>query len=151
YRVWLPLHPSSAPANLLLDGHESRSRHGNVMGSIVDDDTTTFVVTFDNKPATEDWYAVKLDSPVQVSRVVFEHGKVFHDGGWFDSSAGKPRIQAQQVKEGPWETVGELSDYPATTAIDPAGLHDGARFSAQLAKPVAAIGLRVVGKPACGD
>jgi DUF1680 family protein len=151
YRVWLPVHPSSEPANLLLDGHESRSRHGNVTGSIVDDDTATFVVTFDNKPSSEDWYAVKLDSPAGLGRVVFAHGKAFHDGGWFDASAGKPRIQAQQVKDGPWETIGELSDYPATTATDSAGLQDGARFSAQLTRPITAIALRVVGKPACGD
>jgi DUF1680 family protein len=151
YRVWLPVHPSSEPANFLLDGHESRSRHGNVTGSIVDDDTATFVVTFDNKPANEDWYAVTLDSPVQVNRMVFAHGKSFHDGGWFDTSAGKPRIQAQQVKDGPWETIAELSDYPATTATEPTGLQDGARFSTQLAKPVTAIAVRVVGKPACGD
>jgi hypothetical protein len=117
----------------------------------VDDDTATFVVTFENKPAAEDWYAVKLDSPVQIGRVTFAHGKTFHDGGWFDSSGGKPRIQAQQVKDGPWETIGELSNYPATTATDSAGIQEGARFSAQLAKPITAVGLRVVGKPACGD
>jgi DUF1680 family protein len=151
YRVWLPVHPSSEPANLLLDGQESRSRHGNITGSIVDDDTATFVVTFDNKTMAEDWYAVKLDIPVQVSRVVFEHGKVFHDGGWFDTSGGKPRIQAQQTKDGLWETIGELSNYPATTGTDSAGLQEGARFSAQLAKPVTALAIRVVGKPACGD
>jgi DUF1680 family protein len=151
YRVWLPLHTSSEPANLLIDGQESRSRRGNVTGSIVDDDTATFVVTFDNKPATEDWYAVKLENPVQVGRVVFAHGKTFHDGGWFDTSAGKPHVQAQQVKDGPWQTVGELSDYPATTATDSAGLSEGARFTAKLAEPITVIGVRVLGKPASGD
>jgi hypothetical protein len=76
---------------------------------------------------------------------------VFHDGGWFDTSGGKPRIQAQQTKDGLWETIGELSNYPATTGTDSAGLQEGARFSAQLAKPVTALAIRVVGKPACGD
>jgi hypothetical protein len=151
YRVWLPLHTSSEPANLLIDGQESRSRRGNVTGSIVDDDTTTFVVTFDNKPATEDWYAVKLESPAQVGRVVFAHGKTFHDGGWFDASAGKPRVQAQKVKDGPWETIGELDGYPSTTATDSAGLEEGARFTVQPPEPVTVIALRVIGKPACGD
>ena len=151
YKIWLPLHTASEPANLLLDGHESRSRQGNVVGSIVDDDTASFVVTFDGKPASEDWFAVKLDTPANIGRVVFAHGNSFHDGGWFDASAGKPRVQAQLVKDGPWQDVGELSNYPATTATDSAELHEGARFTAKLNQPVRAIALRVIGKPACGD
>jgi len=151
YRVWLPLHMASEPANLLLDGRESRSRRGNVSGSIVDDETTTFVVTFDGKAAAEDWYAVELNSPVKVGRVVFAQGEIFHDGGWFDASAGKPQVQAQKVKNGPWETIGQFSDYPPTTSTDSAGLRKGMRFTARLASPVTAIALRVVGKPACGD
>jgi DUF1680 family protein len=151
YRVWLPLRTASEPANLLLDGHESRSRQGNVAGSINDDDATTFVVTFDGKTAVEDWFAVSLDGPVAVSRVVFAHGKTFHDGGWFDTSAGKPRIQGQTVKDGNWETIGELSDYPPTTATNPAGLKEGARFTCHLPQPVTVVALRIAGKPACGD
>lgn len=151
YRVWLPIGPAADPSNLLVDGQESRSRRGNVAGSIVDDDTATFVVTFNNKPAAEDWFAVKLDRPVQVRRIVFAHGKTFHDGGWFDASAGKPRLQAQKVKDGSWEPIGELNDYPSTTATDSAGLAEGARFTVQLPEPMTVIALRVIGKPACGD
>ena len=86
-----------------------------------------------------------------VSRVVFAHGKTFHDGGWFDASAGKPRVQVKAAADAAWETVGELSDYPATTATDPAGLKGGERFACRLAKPVKVFAVRVVGKPACGD
>src|SRR6185369_1193087 len=133
-----PLHSASEPSNVLLDGRESRSREGNVGGSIVDDDTSTFAVTFNGKPATEDWYAVKLDNAVSVSRIVFAHGKNFHDGGWFDASSGKPRVQAQRSKDGAWEDIGTLNDYPATSATNPTGLTEGARFTAKLDKPIRA-------------
>jgi DUF1680 family protein len=150
YKIWLPL-PNGAAAGLLLSGTESRSRHGNVEGSINDDDPQSFVVTFDNQPASEDWYAVALDESVQVDRVVFMHGKTFHDGGWFDASAGKPQVQVQITKGGPWETVGVLSDYPATTATSPAGLNGGERFVFRFAAPRNVFGVKIIGKPASGD
>ena len=50
----------------------------------------------------------------------------------------------------PWETVGELADYPATTATK-ATLRDGQKFTLKLAQPVKAVAVRVVGTPAHGD
>ncbi len=151
YKVWLPLPTAHSPQdrdNLLMDGVESRSRHGNVDGSIIESE---LVVTYDGKPADEDWYAVTVDSPVAVRQVVFVHGRTFHDGGWFDTSTGKPKVQIQAVHGGPWKTVGELADYPATTAGNSGGLTAGARFRCKLAEPVQAVAVRAVGKPACGD
>ncbi len=151
YKVWLPLPRTGSSDNVLLDGQESRSRRGNVDGSICDDETQSFVVTFDNKPAAEDWFAVALAEPVAVNRVVFAHGKTFHDGGWFDASSGKPRIQVKTAPAGPWQDAGELASYPATTATSPAGLNGGEKFELRLASPVKVCAVRVVGKPACGD
>jgi hypothetical protein len=151
YKVWLPLYQTTPNGNLLQDGRESRSRDGNVDGSINDDDFQTCVVTFNNQPADEDWFAVTLDEPVTVGRVVFAHGKTFHDGGWFDASAGKPRVQAQLTKGGPWETVGELIDYPPTTASSAPNLKRGNPFNCRLSTPRSVYGVRVIGKPACGD
>ena len=75
-----------------------------------------------------------------ISRVVFAHGKTFHDGGWFDASAGKPRVQVKTTKDAPWETVGDLKDYPATTATDPAGLKGGERFTCRFEVPLNVLG-----------
>ena len=61
YKVWLPLGLASSSGNVLLDGQESRSRTGNVGGSIIDEDLQSFVVTFDGKPQAEDWFAVTLE------------------------------------------------------------------------------------------
>jgi hypothetical protein len=153
YRVWLraPGVPGAEGESLLSDGEESRSRRGNRDGSILDGDLASFVVTFDGRPAKEDWYAVTLSSPVAIGRIVFAHGQNFHDGGWFDASAGKPQVQAKRAGNAKWETVGTLADYPATTAADGRALRPGQTFTLRLTEPLTAVAVRVVGKPACGD
>lgn len=149
YKVWLPL-PGLASASLLWGGRESRSRAGNLAGSIIDEPPSV-VVTWNGKPAHEDWYAVTLDAPVSIRRIAFQHGRTFHDGGWFDASAGKPRVEVQRQKGGPWETIGTLEKYPATTATDHKRLSEGKDFVVQFPAPVTVFGVRVIGSPACGD
>lgn len=150
YKVWLPL-PRQPGGSLLLDGVESRSRPGNLGGSIIDDDSQVGVVTFDGRPSAEDWFAVTLDAPAKIGRVVFSHGRSFHDGGWFDSSQGRPRVQVRRAKGADWENLGELAQYPATTATDDGKLRSGQAFEFRCVPPVTAIAIRVVGVPASGD
>jgi uncharacterized protein len=151
YKVWLPLPSNLYSGNLLLEGQESRSRRGNLGGSIVDEDFQTAVTTWNGKAAEEDWFAVQLDEPITVKRVLFAHGKTFHDGGWFDATAGKPRVQVKRTKDGAWETVAELKDYPATTAKNSAEMDGGESVNCTLAEPLKVWAIRVAGKPACGD
>jgi hypothetical protein len=159
YQVWLRAPGVAFPddESLLLGGQESRSRQGNLGGSINDGDPATPVVTFDGEKRDEDWFAVALDAPATIGRIVFVHGKNFHDGGWFDASVGgfnsfgKPKVQVKRTKGADWETVGTLDNYPATTATDPAGLRDGRAFTLRLAEPVGVVAVRVIGKPASGD
>jgi DUF1680 family protein len=150
YKIWLPYEPPRPDRNLLMDGIEIRSRKPSP-GSIIDNNLQTIASTSNTKRAPRDWFGVELDEPVTVGRVVFAHGKTSHDGGWFDAAAGKPRLEIQTALKGPWVSLCELEDYPATTATDPAGLKSGERFICQLPKPVQVFGLRVIGKPACGD
>jgi DUF1680 family protein len=153
FAVWinLPGHGATAASGSLLESAiVSASREGNQTGEIADDDTGTFRVTFNAKRAEEDWFALTLPSAVTVSRVVFAHGKTFHDGGWFDASSGKPRIQVRTAPDGPWQTVATLESYPATTEMQAAGLTAGETFEVKFA-PVKAIAVRIIGKPAAGD
>ena len=142
---------SRRTGNVLVEGDWSWSRGEYPDGSINDEDVKSFIVSRYNKPATEDWFAVTLDEPQTIVRVRYAHGKTAPDGGWFDASAGKPRIQIQTTKGGEWQDAGELKDYPATTATSAATLRDGEMFTCQLAAPVKVIGVRVVGKPAGGN
>ncbi|MGO9470668.1 MAG: glycoside hydrolase family 127 protein, partial [Isosphaeraceae bacterium] len=151
YRVWLRAAGVSAPASVLTDGRESRSRRGNQHGSVIDGDPSTFVVTYDGSSAQEDWYAVTLPEPAQIVRVVFRHGRNFHDGGWFDTHGGKPRVQVKTQSGGEWETVGELGGYPATTTANGGSIEDGQPFECRLGRPVTVLAVRVLGTPSCGD
>lgn len=152
YRVWLP-RPETVAAlrfNELMFGTESWSREGNVGGSINDGDPASWRVTFDGTRQGEDWYAVSLDAPVTIARVVYAHGMNYHDGGWFDAAAGKPRIEVKRTADSPWETIATLDSYPATTSGDRAGLSPGQSFEARFA-PLEVIAVRVIGVGASGD
>ncbi len=153
YAIWLrsPRSGPSAADSLFLFADESRSAQGNVDGSIADSDPGTFVVTYDARPQAEAWFTVQLDEPQKLRRIVMAHGHSFHDGGWFDAEAGKPRVEIKRDKDAAWEKIGELADYPATTSTDAAGLQDGQMFTLQLKEPVSAVALRIIGKPASGD
>ena len=149
YKIWLPSGPMRPDRHLLMDGVEFRSRKPNA-GSIIDGDFETFGATFNNKRAPDDWFGVELDATITAQRVVFAHGKTFHDGGWFDASAGKPRLEIKKSREGAWEKVAVVEDYPATTATDSAGLKGGERFASTFPNPIEFMAIRVVGKPASG-
>jgi uncharacterized protein len=151
YKVWLPLGLASPSGNALLDGYETHSRMGSLDGSMIDEDFQTFVVSLRDGPGVEDWFGVTLDEPVTANRIVFAHGRTFHDGGWFDASSGKPRIQVKAAADAPWETIAALGNYPATTATNPAGLKGGERFACELASPIKVLAIRVIGKPSSGD
>lgn len=151
YKVWLPLPRELYRGNLLLDGIASHSRQEKLDGSMTDEDFETFVTTANGKPADEDWFAVELNEPAMVKRVLFAHGKTSPNGGWFDATAGKPRVQVKRTKDGDWETVAEITDYPATSARDPEEMEGGEHVTCKLTRPVQAWGVRVVGKPATGD
>ena len=68
-----------------------------------------------------------------------------------DVSGGKPWVEVQRRKEGPWEKLGELTSYPETTNTNPKGLRQGQPFVLSLTALVTAVAVRVVGKPASGD
>jgi len=152
FKVWLrELGSFSATSfSLFSFGKESYSRKGNVEGEIADGETTTFRVTFNARKADVDWFAVTLKKPVKVNRVVYAHGKSFHDGGWLDTSKGKPKIQILRKPDGEWETVAELKSYPSTTATNNRWIRDGQEFSVKF-PTVEACGIRIIGKPAHGD
>ncbi len=136
--------------NLLMFGAESWSRDGNVIGSINDGDPATWRVTFDGTRHESDWYAVTLPQPERITRFSFTHGGHYHDGGWFDASAGKPQIEVRRSAAGAWEAIATIESYPDTTATDRRELQPGQVFEARCA-PVEAIAVRVIGRPACGD
>lgn len=146
YRTWFargrPVDPAVA---------ESRSRPGNVAGSIIDGDRDSYVVTNDGQPGQSDWFAIRFGNAQAIRAVRFVHGRASRDGGWFDTRDGKPKVEVRGGPGEDWRVVGALEDYPATTAKDPGRLVDRQCFELGLDLPVQAWELRVVGRPASGD
>ena len=150
--VWMPS-PQRLQRALqapFLFGKESYSQAGNVEGSIADGDPSTFRVTFNGKKQTEAWFAVERSQPVTINCVVYTHGKSFHDGGWFDASQGKPRLQVKDTAKGAWRDVAVIDGYPTTTATDNQHIPDFKEFRIKIT-PVEAVAVRVIGTPAGGD
>ncbi len=152
FAVWLPSEERVKKMGVspFLFAKETYSREGNVNGSIADGDPATWRVTYDGKRHAEDWFAVEAAKPATINTVTYCHGQNYHDGGWWDTAQGKPRIQVKKDPSGPWEDAARLDDYPAVTATDAKGLATGQRFTARIA-PAKAIAIRVIGVPACGD
>jgi len=131
-------------------GRELYSSEGNVSGSIVDRDPTTFRVTYDGKPQAQAFFGVAVEKSVKISLAVYVAGEVFHDGGWFDTAGGKPKLQVKKTLDGPWVDIATFEEYPTSTVTDPKGIRPGKRFSTKF-EPVQAVAIRVIGKPASGD
>ncbi len=167
YKIWLPL-ASAADPNVAIEARATHSRGDNAEArpadSIVDGELLSRADT-SSAAANEHWFATTFARPVAVRRVTFVHGGSMTDNGWFDSSAGKPVVQIQREVDGPWETVGELSDYPVTTVTDGSPfaqeeipslevstayiqkLAASRSFTLTLPDPQTAVAVRVAGEP----
>jgi DUF1680 family protein len=143
---------TAPPISLFIGQASSYSRRGNRKGSIVDGDPNTYRNTYDGRRAAEDWYEVHCigNETVTVERVVFQHGRTFHDGGWFDTSARKPSVLFTTHRGDDWKLLGTLDSYPDTTAEQAPRLPNGQAFELRI-RPTTLHALRVVGVPACGD
>lgn len=150
YSVWL----QDRPSGFGLPGGPERmqfvSRHGNVSDSIIDGDPLTLANTYTGTRAAEDWYSVLFAQATEATSVTFRHGRCYHDGGWFDTSLGKPRVEVLLSKDGKWQAVGTLDSYPTTNAKTQPLIHDGQSFTLKL--PLQRVfGVRIVGIPSEGD
>ncbi len=146
YRVWLPLvgRLPVGPVALTAFQQEAWSADGIIDGSICDERTDTFrTASSDGREGA--WFAVQLDRPEWVERIVFRHGKVMTEGGWFDTTHGKPLVQVKRKRDGAWETVGRLESYPASSGNAPPPLYDGQAFDLKLPTPIQVTAIRVLG------
>ena len=149
--VWFPVKvPAPYTVSLFAGSKESASDPGNVNGSICDEDHSSFRVTYNGRPQKFAWFAVERDSPVTICAVEYTHGEIFHDGGWYDASKGKPRIQIKPAANSAWQDLAMIECYPGTTKVDAKGLRGGERFWI-VTPPTRCVAIRVIGHPACGD
>jgi hypothetical protein len=118
YQVWLPLEATLDRRNLLLEGRVDPAPDAENLRLCADGEFGT-VATLRPVDSTQTVsFTITLPRAMTVARVSFAHGMIWGDGGWFDTSAGMPRVQVQRAPGGAWEDVGTLADYPATSAAD---------------------------------
>ncbi|GAA1855968.1 beta-L-arabinofuranosidase domain-containing protein [Asanoa iriomotensis] len=149
-RVWLAHAPGGEDLSVLHGAIESRSSGSLGKGSVADYDPAAFAATDVGPAGEEQWFALDLDRPATFDRVVVAHGRSLVHGGWFDTSAGPPRIEAR-TGQGQWATIATVDGYPDTTAADNGGLRAGEVFEVVLAAPVTATGLRLIGTGSHGE
>lgn len=88
----------------------------------------------------EDWIGYTFAQPRTVTRLVFQEGRHFPDGGAF---AAAPKVQVQTTAHGPWQDVASSID-PVYGGLDPEGYETYVLDFA----PVLASGVRLDGVPA---
>lgn len=157
YRVWLPVAGATGPGvNLLLGGQAGASgpvsnegKSAQEGADAINDDNPLSLASVGAATTGENvWFSVSLPAPAAIRRIVFTQGRIERDTGWFDASLGSPRVEIQRTVGGAWENIGALTDYPATTRADSAGLKRGQPFQLRLPEPVSVTAVRVSGVPA---
>lgn len=186
YRIW-----TSPPKNLPLSipavtafargwasAQDNRAGPYNNTEALTDENPQTFCIVDPTSPSLAKviqgvsdkkgdpvWFAVMLEQPETISRIIFRHGPFAENGGWFDTSAGKPRIQitriprgrlpwlsrenpALPINESDWVTVATIDAYPDVNGASHSPLTDGQAFEVKLEKHVRIYGVRIIGRPA---
>lgn len=128
FTVWLQDRERINPVgrSLYTGISEKTSRVGKHTGSLADNDTATFASTDDGSLRDEDSFELHGGWYTRYNVIVFRHGRNLPHGGWFDTSKGKPNVWIKTWHD--YELIGELDDYPATTASDAGDLRDAQAF-----------------------
>jgi DUF1680 family protein len=162
--------------NLRLEPTDRQALARDIAEYLTDEDEKTFCTADPGKPnimaqlqgghplgnrADPVWFMVMFNAPQNISRIVFQHGRLEAQGGWFDSSKGKPyvevvRVTPPQWEQGSfvafgsldtaqWEKLAEIDEYPSANASVPPKLNDGQAFELKLDRPITIFAFRVVG------
>jgi len=155
YRIWVQL-PQQGDENLLAYGKAFGSEPAKDFGAINDGNPATHVAFEPVKPGEEVWAGVRLEAPARLvafkywsGTIIWDDGRLYYPG-WFDTSKELPRIEVMTSADSPWQCVGSLEAYPRTKADHWPEIEDAKGFSLQLAKPVVAVAVRIVGRVSGG-
>lgn len=153
FSVWLRdrARHDRGPFSLFTQVSESSSRIGRHSGSIADNSADTFTSTDDGKRSDSDWFEVNAGWHANYNLIVFRHGRSSPNGGWFDTSKGKPRVLFKSW--GDYHEVAVLDEYPDTTATSPGRLVDGQAIRVVIPrdKRKPEFRVRIAGTPAHGN
>jgi uncharacterized protein len=105
------------------------------------------------------WFAAVIEAGQPFRRVLFRHGPTSEQGGWFDTSSGKPYVEISREpvpelrfpewRKVKWERIATFDDYPDTDGTTPPSAA-AETIEVRFMKPVQGHAIRIVGRPA-GD
>lgn len=139
YRIWIPraTDVSRAPVARTAFGRESASsRSAEFDGSICDERSGTWRATRAAQTQPDHWFAVAMEQPAKVGRIVFQHGAFPGGDGAFDKP---PRVQVRRADGQDWLNIDDLRAYAAS---------ESGRYELKLNEPLEVIAVRVLGRPA---
>lgn len=116
----------------------SRAGHASPTTILNDGQTVGSVDSWTDEEKTEDFWGVVWPRPWTVDSVSYTTGKMFPNGGWFDT------LRVQVRRNGQWEDVPDAQVSPAYPMTIDAGDHRTYEYTFA---PVAADGVRVIGDP----
>jgi DUF1680 family protein len=106
------------------------------------------------------WFSIRLSVPASISRVIYRHGAVSTNGGWFDTTQMVPRVEVATTpiptsanealpddSKVNWRLAALVESYPRTNGSTPPPLADGQLFEVRLPQAMTIYGIRVVGRP----
>ena len=156
---------------LWLAGPEAQRPDTDIAEALTDENPATYCTIYPRDPgpweinqgargsrADPVWFTVVLDAPRPLARIVFRHGPIGPQGGWFDSSRGPPRVEVVREpiptwKDAPypsahranWQLAATLAGYPPSSATTAPALTAHASLTAVLAAGAPVYAIRVVG------
>ena len=105
------------------------------------------------------WFATAVEPGHPLRRLVFRHGPLTAQGGWFDTSSGKPYLEISREpvpalrfpewRRVKWERIATFDDYPITGSSTPPSAQTKT-IELRLPESVDAYAVRIVGR-AAGD
>jgi hypothetical protein len=131
------------------------SREGLLRGSFCDGDERTTYMTNDGHRRDRDFFAVEFAESRTIDRVLFIHGRFLPGGGWWathgadGTELGKPAIEFRSVRDGPWQGLAVIKNYPRSTPDDRGDVEPHSMYVVEI-PPTRVAAVRVIGTPSNG-
>jgi PKD repeat protein len=145
--VTVPLGGGNYDINVIRDGVMPDTDIGENVG-----DSLQQYDTYDGTSATsldEDWIGYHFDCTYDFSRVVFQEGKHFGNGGWFDPPETMV-VQVEDPSTGEWTEAAGTWDPPYQGHLTDLQIVEFETFTWVPDAPVSGTGIRVYGRPGGG-
>lgn len=141
--------------NLVAGGRVVASGYDSMPYYLYDGDQNGSLFTTQNGELQQNAYiGILRNRRMTIERLLIVGGLALENGGWWDSSSGKPEIQIMANPGADWTTVMTLDAYPTLDGVDMAAAQAGFQelpWEVTFNPPINAVGIRLHGVGATGN